>query len=549
MSGQYAGSRYMMQQHPSLSPRIHGLVEGNHRYEGNCMSPDTGPGGQYLVGTIPRPLPPGMLPVQVPPEHSESRTLTVSPARPPQVHHHPQRVPPTLDIDAERILHHHHRHHHHYPHHHHQEQLPLSAPRSPGAHSPATVPAERATVTAYQSNVWQKPELIPRQPTTAVIPVNHKTYPTSVRSMHPPSPGGSGGSAVSSASSPQLQSPHSQTSTGSISGMSGSGDLSKTNLYIRGLPEKTRDEDLVTLCKPYGKITSTKAILDKETCECKGYGFVDFECGSAAEKAVRALQAKGILAQMAKQQEQDPTNLYISSLPKSMEEKDLESMLSDIGRVISTRILRDSKSGVSKGVGFARMESKEKCEEIIKKLNGYVLPGQTEPLLCKFADGGNKKRNQNRQQQQQQTLGWGAGVSNAMAHQMFANPYNIGVAQAAVTYPQLHAGGSGFLQHPTYLMQPQIQQTSLLTSPSVEMVPALPGSLPHQLTAHPSATHFQLGNPLQTSAYAAHLGQGYHQTAGHQILQPISMEADHGLDDSATTAHQYYSALAAMQPK
>lgn len=37
------------------------------------------------------------------------------------------------------------------------------------------------------------------------------------------------------------------------------------------------------------------------------------------------------------------------------------------------------------------------------------FPGQTEPLLCKFADGGNKKRNQNRQQQQQQTLGWGAG--------------------------------------------------------------------------------------------------------------------------------------------
>lgn len=37
-----------------------------------------------------------------------------------------------------------------------------------------------------------------------------------------------------------------------------------------------------------------------------------------------------------------------------MEEKDLESMLSDFGRVISTRILRDSKTGISKGVGFAR---------------------------------------------------------------------------------------------------------------------------------------------------------------------------------------------------
>lgn len=31
-----------------------------------------------------------------------------------------------------------------------------------------------------------------------------------------------------------------------------------------------------------------------------GYGFVDFESAVSAEKAVRALQAKGILAQMAK---------------------------------------------------------------------------------------------------------------------------------------------------------------------------------------------------------------------------------------------------------
>lgn len=38
-----------------------------------------------------------------------------------------------------------------------------------------------------------------------------------------------------------------------------------------------------------------------------------------------------------------------------------------------------------------------------------IFSGETEALLCKFADGGNKKRNQNRQQQQQQTLGWGAG--------------------------------------------------------------------------------------------------------------------------------------------
>ncbi|RMB90390.1 hypothetical protein DUI87_33276 [Hirundo rustica rustica] len=60
--------------------------------------------------------------------------------------------------------------------------------------------------------------------------------------------------------------------------------LSKTNLYIRGLHPGTTDQDLVKLCQPYGKIVSTKAILDKTTNKCKGYGFVDFDSPTAAQK-------------------------------------------------------------------------------------------------------------------------------------------------------------------------------------------------------------------------------------------------------------------------
>ena len=59
--------------------------------------------------------------------------------------------------------------------------------------------------------------------------------------------------------------------------------------------------------------------------------------------------------------------------------------------MISTRILRDA-NGNSRGVGFARLESKEKCEQIIHIFNGNPLPGLREPLLVKFADGGGKKK-------------------------------------------------------------------------------------------------------------------------------------------------------------
>lgn len=46
--------------------------------------------------------------------------------------------------------------------------------------------------------------------------------------------------------------------------------LSQTNLYIRGLAPTTNDKDLLNMCQQYGKIVSTKAILDKNTNMCKG---------------------------------------------------------------------------------------------------------------------------------------------------------------------------------------------------------------------------------------------------------------------------------------
>ncbi|KTG35039.1 hypothetical protein cypCar_00026349, partial [Cyprinus carpio] len=225
---------------------------------------------------------------------------------------------------------------------------------------------------SFMGKTLEQPQMFPHY-TCYYPPYAHsKPYAPPPQPMAPPSPGSS------SCSQSALE------------------HLSKTNLYIRGLPPGTTDQDLIKLCQPYGKIVSTKAIMDKNTNQCKGYGFVDFDCPAAAQKAVSSLKATGVQAQMAKQ-EQDPTNLYLSNLAVSVDEQELEAQLRPFGHVISTRILRDA-SGMSRGVGFARMESTEKCEVVIQHLNGKYLrtpagiPGPSEPLLCKFADGGQKKR-------------------------------------------------------------------------------------------------------------------------------------------------------------
>ncbi|XP_055520447.1 RNA-binding motif, single-stranded-interacting protein 2b isoform X1 [Leucoraja erinacea] len=312
----------------------------------------------------------------------------------------------------------------------------------------------------------------------------------------------------------QMAPPSPSTNSSSNSSSIGGEQLSKTNLYIRGLHPGTTDQDLVMLCQPYGKIVSTKAILDKTTNKCKGYGFVDFDSPAAAQKAVSALKSSGVQAQMAKQQEQDPTNLYISNLPPSMDEQELQNMLKPFGQVISTRILRDA-NGTSRGVGFARMESTEKCEAIIAHFNGKFIkmqpgvPAPSEPLLCKFADGGQKKRqNQNKYLQNGRawprdgelgTMTLTYDPTTALQNEFYSSPYSIApnrmIAQTSIT-PYITSPVSSFqvhnpswMHHQSYLMQPMGAVLTPTMDHTMSMQPtSMMGPLTQQLS------HLSLGS-------------------------------------------------------
>uniref|UniRef100_UPI00358FE55A RNA-binding motif, single-stranded-interacting protein 3-like n=1 Tax=Myxine glutinosa TaxID=7769 RepID=UPI00358FE55A len=226
------------------------------------------------------------------------------------------------------------------------------------------------------------------------------------------------------------------------------------------------------------------------------YGFVDFDNPAAAQKAVAALKANGVQAQMAKQQEQDPTNLYISNLPLSMDEQELEALLKPFGQVVSTRILRDA-NGSSRGVGFARMESTEKCEAVIQHFNGKFIqtqpsiPAPAEPLLCKFADGGQKKR-QNQSKYTQNGRPWprdgetGIAVTydpTAIQNGFYPSPYSIAtnriIAQTTMTpyiaspVSTYQVQSSSWMPHQPYILQPAVCFCSGLGSHRFPVLPEI----------------------------------------------------------------------------
>ncbi|CAF1676299.1 unnamed protein product, partial [Adineta ricciae] len=125
-----------------------------------------------------------------------------------------------------------------------------------------------------------------------------------------------------------------------------------------------------------------------------GYGFVNFIRTEDAEKAVKTmnglrLQNKTIKVSFARPSSESIkfSNLYISNLPLSMTQQELESLFADFGSIISSKILCNPKAGSSsKSVGFIRFDQRAEAEIAISKLNGSIPKGFTDPITVKFAN-------------------------------------------------------------------------------------------------------------------------------------------------------------------
>ncbi|EAT41715.1 AAEL006675-PA, partial [Aedes aegypti] len=190
----------------------------------------------------------------------------------------------------------------------------------------------------------------------------------------------------------------------------GSQEDSKTNLIVNYLPQQMTQEEIRSLFSSIGEVESCKLIRDKVTGESLmytfllrfqifhsgqslGYGFVNYQRVEDASKAINTLnglrlQNKQIKVSFARPSSEaiKGANLYVSGLPKNMLQADLESLFSPYGRIITSRILCDNITGLSKGVGFIRFDQRVEAEKAIKELNGTIPKGSTEPITVKFAN-------------------------------------------------------------------------------------------------------------------------------------------------------------------
>ncbi len=69
-------------------------------------------------------------------------------------------------------------------------------------------------------------------------------------------------------------------------------------------------------------------------------------------------------------------NIFVGSLPFSIEEADLRESFEAYGTVDSVKIITDKFTGRSKGFGFVEMTSDSEAQKAIDELNGATVQGR-----------------------------------------------------------------------------------------------------------------------------------------------------------------------------
>jgi RNA recognition motif-containing protein len=66
--------------------------------------------------------------------------------------------------------------------------------------------------------------------------------------------------------------------------------------------------------------------------------------------------------------------LYIGNLPKEeIDRQDLQAVFADEGDAVTTKLIKDRKTGKCRGFGFITVNSDEQADQIIEKYNGQLF--------------------------------------------------------------------------------------------------------------------------------------------------------------------------------
>jgi len=158
------------------------------------------------------------------------------------------------------------------------------------------------------------------------------------------------------------------------------------------------------------KVKSVKIIHDRNSGNPMGYGFLEFENKTKAKEALNSLNGKPLpktenktfklnwaVYNNNKLYSQNPNefSIYVCELEPSVNDETLTKFFKEkYASVISSKIIVDPSTKISKGYGFVKFSNKEESERAISEMNGQSLNGK--PMKTGIAAyKNNEKKNTN----------------------------------------------------------------------------------------------------------------------------------------------------------
>ena len=170
-----------------------------------------------------------------------------------------------------------------------------------------------------------------------------------------------------------------------------------SDLFVGNLDRSLATKDLEELFGRYGAVQRAQVIMDKETGQSKGFGFVTFSAPEEASEAINALNGydwngRQISVTEARGKKGDaPRNtdsfrpggvpgvkeLFVSGLDWRQSSDDLRDLFAPYGQVLKAKVITDRETRRSKGIGFVQMSSTTENEAAIQGLNGRDMNGRS----------------------------------------------------------------------------------------------------------------------------------------------------------------------------
>lgn len=183
----------------------------------------------------------------------------------------------------------------------------------------------------------------------------------------------------------------------------------RRSLFVRSLPSTTTTESLTEIFSQSYPIKHATAVTDKETKQCKGYGFVTFADAEDCQRAKTefngfVIEGKKLRVEVAepRQREKEPgatpvvtavqkakeqrekdkadysvPKLIVRNLPWSIKKPDqLTKLFMSYGKVKHADI-PNKKPGLMSGFGFVVMRGKKNAERALEGVNGKEIDGRT----------------------------------------------------------------------------------------------------------------------------------------------------------------------------